>query len=157
MSFPILLVSEPFNAPADGYQFDLSSLKTPPVLINRFHSDSVTFPFFKGRHASPPPLKIPCPVIAILTASVAEIGDWHLAASTPSNEATFKGYCDLSFVKITSAPLAVLSSTLLCITIGPVNQRPAGICTIPPPDLFAATMALLIATVFNVIPSFTAP
>jgi hypothetical protein len=58
-NFPILLVSDPCNAPAEGYQFVLSSLKTPPVLIKRFHSDSVTFPFFNGRHASPPPLKIP--------------------------------------------------------------------------------------------------
>ena len=58
-NFPILLVSEPCNAPAEGYQFVLSSLKTPPALMRRFHSVSVTFPFLSGRHASPPPLKIP--------------------------------------------------------------------------------------------------
>ena len=59
ISFPILLVSDPCNAPAEGYQFVLSSLNTPPELTRRFHSVSVTFPFLSGRQTSPPPLKIP--------------------------------------------------------------------------------------------------
>src|SRR6476646_6192116 len=91
--FPRLLFSEPFNAPGEEYQVVLASLSTPPEATLFFHSDSVIFPFCCGRRVSPAPWKIPAPVMAIFSRPSAVMGDWHLAAFTPSKEDSTSGYC----------------------------------------------------------------
>src|SRR5260221_8625083 len=95
--------------------------------------------------------------MAIFSNPSADIGDWQCAALEPSKEAATNGYWLLSGVNNTSAPFSVCSSTLLFITIGPVNHRPAEINTVPPPALLQAKIALLIAVVFKKIPLFSAP
>src|SRR5688500_7626017 len=68
-----------------------------------------------------------------------------------------RGYSFLSGVNNNVAPFARCRLIFDFITIGPVNHKPAGISTTPPPFLFIAAIAPLIAFVFRKFPSAIAP
>ena len=147
----------PFNEPAVGYHTSCFSSRTPPDFTSFFHWEAVSFPFFTGRQQSPFPSNVPCPVIAIFSALRAEIGDWQRRVSNPSKDVAMIGYASKSPVKSTNAFCLVYKFTLLNSSIGPVNQMPSGIITLPPPCWFTSLIASLIAFVFRNRPSPLAP
>src|SRR5258706_8517526 len=127
---------EPLSVFSVGYHVFLSSLNRPPELTNFFHCVSFSLSFLTIRHASPLPSMIPFPVMAILTAPVAEMGDWFLICGKPSQFAFTSGYSLKSFVNNKVEPVARYKLMLLFKTTGPVNHKPAGTITVPPPFLF---------------------
>ena len=156
--FSLLPVStEAFKAPASGYHTLPASSTTPPDLSSAFHCPSVILLRFTGRQLSPEPSKTPCPVMAIFSAFIAEIGDWQRSMSNPSKEVCTNGYKAASSLKSTSAFRSACKLTLLCNTIGPVSHNPSGMITLPPPFSLTALMALFMASVFSVSPSAFAP
>ena len=106
---------------------------------------------------SPLPSNTPWPVIAIFSALRAEIGDWQRRVSKPSKEVFIMGYSEWSALNNTNAFFSVYRFTLLNSSMGPVNHKPSGIMTLPPPLALTCWIASLIAFVFKVIPSGLAP
>ena len=93
----------------------------------------------------------------MFSAFIAEIGDWQRLASSPSNEVVMIGYNEVSLLNTINAFFSACKLTLLCKTIGPVNHKPSGMTTLPPPLSCTTLIALLIASVFSVTPSLFAP
>ena len=89
---------------AEGYQISFLSFNTPPFCNKAFHWLAVSFDFLTGRQASPFPSIVPFPVIAILTAPLALIGDWHLRVSNPSKDVCTIGYKSKSSLNKIIAP-----------------------------------------------------
>jgi len=87
----------------------------------------------------------------------AQIGDWQRRVSKPSKEVLMMGYASKSSVNKTNELRSVYKLTLLNNSIGPLNHKPSGITTVPPPFEFTSLIASLIAWVLRVTPSPFAP
>ena len=135
----------PFSEPAVGYHISCFSSRTPPEFTSFFHCEAVSFPFFYRTPAVTVSVKCTMSGDSYISALRAEIGDWQRRVSSPSKEVAMIGYASKSPVKSTSAFCSVYRFTLLNSSIGPVNQTPSGIITLPPPRWFTSLIASLIA------------
>src|SRR5688572_25788523 len=95
--------------------------------------------------------------MAMFSTSVATIGDCARIASRPSQLVFTKGKSSVLSLNCNTAPADTWKLTLLFSVRGPVSQNPAGTSTVPPPAFAQASMACVIAFVFNVMPSARAP
>jgi len=83
-------------------------------------------------------------------------GDWHLAASTPSNVEATNGY-EKSRMYRSLKRLYPMQIDIAFHSDGARYKTSPGTTTVPPPFFAHASMVLLMAAEFSVSPSAIAP